>query len=126
MQEEAAREQKALDEQSRAREARETAQRLAAAAQQKALQAWTDKIAAKIRGNIVLPPDLAGNPEAIFDVALLPTGEVLSVRRRKSSGHAGYDAAVERAIYKASPLPKPDQPGVFRRDLELKFRPKDQ
>src|SRR5262245_16105757 len=126
MQEEAAREQKALDEQRRAREARETAQKLAAAAQQKAVEAWTDKIAAKIRGNIVLPPDLVGNPEAIFDVTLLPDASVLTVRRRKSSGHAGYDAAVERAIYKASPLPKPDQPTAFRRDLELKFRPKDQ
>ena len=126
MQEEAAREQKALDEQSRVREARATAQRLAAAAQQKALQAWTDKIAASIRNRINLPPDIPGNPEAIFDVALLPSGDVLSVRRRKSSGHAGYDAAVERAIYAASPLPKPDQPGIFRRDLELKFRPKDQ
>jgi colicin import membrane protein len=126
MRAEAAAEQKQIDDQNRAREAREIAQRLAAAAQQKALQAWTDKIAAKIRGNIVLPPDLAGNPEAIFDVALLPDGSVLSVRRRKSSGHGGYDAAVERAIYKSSPLPKPDQPSAFRRDLELKFRPKDQ
>jgi colicin import membrane protein len=126
MQEEAAREQKALDEQNRVREARDTAQRLAAAAQQKALQAWTDKIASTIRNRINLPPDIPGNPEAIFDVALLPSGDVLSVRRRKSSGHAGYDAAVERAIYAASPLPKPDQPGIFRRDLELKFRPKDQ
>ena len=64
---------------------------------------------------------------AVLELELaLPTGEVLSVKRRKSSGHAGYDAAVERAIYAASPLPKPDQPGTFRRDLELKFRPKDQ
>lgn len=123
---EAAAEQKTLSEQSRVREAREAAERLAAAGRQKALDAWTDKIAAKIRGNIVLPPDLAGNPEAIFDVALLPTGEVLNVRRRKSSGHAGYDSAVDRAIQKSSPLPKPEQPGIFRRDLELKFRPKDQ
>jgi colicin import membrane protein len=123
---EAAAEQKTLAEQSRVREAREMAERLAAAGRQKALDAWTDKIAAKIRGNIVLPPDLAGNPEAIFDVTLLPTGEVLTVRRRKSSGHAGYDAAVDRAIHKSSPLPKPDQPGAFRRDLELKFRPRDQ
>lgn len=126
MQEEAAREEKALAEQNRVREARAAAERLAATARQKELQAWTDRIAAKIRGNIVLPPDLVGNPEAIFDVALLPTGEVLTVRRRKSSGHAGYDAAVERAIYKASPLPKPDQPGIFRRDLELRFHPKDE
>jgi colicin import membrane protein len=123
---EAAAEQQKMDAQSRLREERAAAERQAAAARQKALDAWTDRIAAKIRGNIVLPPDLAGNPEAIFDVALLPTGEVLTVRRRKSSGHAGYDAAVERAIYKASPLPKPDQPSSFRRDLELKFRPKDQ
>jgi colicin import membrane protein len=123
---EAAAEQKKLEEQSRAREARETAQRLAATAQQKAQQTWMEKIAASIRNRINMPPNVDGNPEAIFDVALLPTGEVLSVRRRKSSGHAGYDAAVERAIYAASPLPKPDQPGIFRRDLELKFRPKDQ
>jgi colicin import membrane protein len=123
---EAAAEQKKLDEQSRARDARETAERLAAAGRQKAVEAWTDKIAAKIRGNIVLPPDVAGNPEAIFDVALLPDGSVLTVRRRKSSGHEGYDAAVERAIYKSSPLPKPEQASVFRRDLELKFRPRDQ
>ena len=126
MQEEAAREQAALEQQDRAREAREAKARAAAAASQKALDEWVGKIRGKIRGNIVLPPDLGGNPEAIFDVALLPDGSVLTVRRRKSSGHAGYDAAVERAIYKSSPLPRPDQPGVFRRDLELKFRPQDQ
>jgi colicin import membrane protein len=126
MQEEAAREQAALEEQNRAREAREAKARAAAAASQKALDEWVGRIRGKIRGNIVLPPDLAGNPEAIFDVTLLPDGSVLSVRRRKSSGHAGYDAAVERAIYKSSPLPRPDQPGLFRRDLELKFRPQDQ
>jgi colicin import membrane protein len=124
---EAAAEQKQLTEQNRAREERALAQQLAAAARSKEIQGWTDKIRAKIRGNIgILPPDLPGNPEAIFDVVILPTGEVLSVRMRKSSGHPGYDAAVERAIRKSSPLPKPDQPDLFRRDLELKFRPKDQ
>ena len=50
---------------------------------------WVDKVSAKIRGNIVLPPDIKGNPEAIFDVVQLPTGEVLSVKLRKSSGNAG-------------------------------------
>ena len=124
---EAAAEQKQLTEQNRLREERALAQQLAAAARASQIQGWTDKIRAKIRGNIgILPPDLAGNPEAIFDVVILPTGEVLSVRMRKSSGHPGYDSAVERAIRKSSPLPKPDQPDLFRRDLELKFRPKDQ
>ena len=96
-----------------------------AAAVQKALASWTDKIRAKIRGNIILPQDIPGNPEAVFDVTLLPTGEVLTVRKTKSSGHPGYDDAVERAILKSSPLPQPDDRSVFQRQLQLKFRPQD-
>jgi len=87
---------------------------------------YTNKIKTKIRSNIVLPPDITGNPEAIFDVVQLPTGEVLSARLRKSSGNRPYDDAVERAILKSSPLPRPDRPEQFSRDLELKFRPQDQ
>lgn len=107
------------------RQMREMIARQQAAALQKALASWSDKIRAKVRGNIFLPQDVAGNPEAIFDVALLPSGEVLTVRKRKSSGHPAYDDAVERAIMKSSPLPLPDDRSVFRRDLELKFRPQD-
>lgn len=96
-----------------------------AAMQKRDYEAYAGRIKAKIRGNIVLPPDLKGNPEAIFDVVQLPTGEVLSVKLRKSSGHAGYDLAVERAVLKSSPLPRPDRPELFQRALELKFRPLD-
>jgi colicin import membrane protein len=95
------------------------------AATEKARAEWVDKIRTKIRGNIVLPPDLQGNPEAQIMVVLLPTGEVLSRRITKSSGHRGYDDAVERALLKSSPLPKPDRPEIFSRELKLTFRPKD-
>lgn len=101
---------------------RESAQ-ASAAASARALEGWIAKIRGKIKGNIVLPPDIKGNPEAIFDVVQLPTGEVLSVKLRKSSGDARYDQAVERAILKSSPLPRPDRPDQHRRELELKFRP---
>lgn len=87
--------------------------------------AYIGKLKGKIRSNIVLPPDIPGNPEAIFDVVQLPTGEVMSVKLRKSSGHKAYDAAVERAILKSSPLPKADRPEQFKRGLEIKFRPLD-
>jgi colicin import membrane protein len=97
----------------------------AAAAQSRALTGWTDKIRAKIRGNIVLPPDVQGNPEALVLVTQLPTGEVLQARLVISSGHAAYDDAVLRAILKSSPLPKPDSPGLFQRELKLTFHPKD-
>lgn len=90
----------------------------------KAQAEYIGRIKVKIRGNIVLPPDIKGDPQAIFDVVQLPNGEVLSAKLRKSSGHRGYDEAVERAILKSSPLPKAD-PGVFSRQLELKFHPLD-
>jgi colicin import membrane protein len=99
--------------------------RMAAAARSKALATWTDKIRAKIRGNIILTQDIPGNPEAIFDITILPTGEVLTVRKRKSSGNPGYDDAVERAIMKSSPLPQPDDRSIFQRQLELTFHPQD-
>jgi colicin import membrane protein len=91
----------------------------------KADAAYIGKLKGKIKSNIVLPPDIAGNPEAIFDVVQLPTGEVMSVKLRKSSAHKAYDDAVERAILKSSPLPRPDRPEQFQRSLEIKFRPLD-
>jgi colicin import membrane protein len=107
------------------RQIRDLAARASADLRNRALLQWTDKIRAKIRGNIILPQDIPGNPEAIFDVTQLPTGEVLTVRKTKSSGHPGYDDAVERAIMKSSPLPLPDDRSLFRRDLQLRFRPQD-
>ncbi|HZN86395.1 MAG TPA: energy transducer TonB [Burkholderiales bacterium] len=97
----------------------------AANARFKGVAAWVDRIRNKIRGNIFLPLDIKGNPEALFLVTLLPNGEVLQARLVISSGHAGYDEAVLRAILKSSPLPKPDSPGLFERELKLTFRPMD-
>jgi colicin import membrane protein len=114
------REQQQLD----ARKAdQELANLMAASARSKAVADYIGRIRGKIKGNIVLPPDLAGNPEAIFDVVQLPSGEILSVKLKKTSGHAAYDSAVERAILKSSPLPRPEQADLFSRSLELRFRP---
>jgi colicin import membrane protein len=133
MREQLAIEQKQLQEDERAaaqarqeRELKALIARQQQAAADRALATWTDKIRAKIRGNIIYDLSrVAGNPEAIFDVTLLPTGEVLTVNKRKSSGNPGYDEAVERAIYKSSPLPRPDPASLFRRQLELRFHPQD-
>jgi len=125
LREELAREQASLAIEREREQIREQLARDAAAASAKSLAGWIDKVRAKIRANIVLPPDIKGNPEAIFDVVQLPTGEVLSAKLRKSSGHPGYDGAVERAILKASPLPRPDRAELFQRGLELRFRPLD-
>ncbi|OGA00256.1 MAG: hypothetical protein A2Z64_12055 [Betaproteobacteria bacterium RIFCSPLOWO2_02_67_12] len=125
MQEELAREQSTLALDRERQQIRDQLARESAAARNRGLADYEAKIRAKVRGNVVLPPDIKGNPEAIFDVVQLPTGEVLKADLRKSSGHRGYDEAVARAILKSSPLPKPDRPDLFARNLELKFRPQD-
>jgi colicin import membrane protein len=105
---------------------RQVEQKVAAdTARAKADADYIRRIQAKIRGNVTLPPDLNGNPEAIFDVVQLPTGEIIDVQLVKSSGVSAYDDAVYRAIRKSSPLPQPASPDMFRRGLTLKFRPLD-
>ncbi|PKO86665.1 MAG: protein TolA [Betaproteobacteria bacterium HGW-Betaproteobacteria-12] len=94
-----------------------------AAAGRKGLESYAAKIRGKVRGNIVLPPGIAGNPEAVFELTQLPSGEVLAVRLKRSSGNPALDTAIERAILKSSPLPKPDDPSQFQRTLEIKYRP---
>jgi colicin import membrane protein len=108
-------------------ESRARAEQAAASSARSNAQArWIDQIRSRIRGYIILPPDIPGNPEAIFDVVQLPTGEIIDVKLRKSSGVRAYDDAVQRAILKASPLPKPVPADLFQRSLELHFRPLDQ
>jgi colicin import membrane protein len=102
-----------------------TAAKAADAAHAKAMEDYIRRIQARIKGNVTLPPDISGNPEAVFDVLQLPTGEIIDVQLRKSSGVRAYDEAVQRAIIKASPLPKPEVADLFRRNLTLKFRPSD-
>jgi len=95
----------------------------AASARKKAEGDYIGKIKGKIKGNIVLPPDMKGNPEAVFEVTQLPSGEIITVKLKKSSGNSAWDGATERAIHKSSPLPKPDMSEAFSRVLELHFRP---
>lgn len=100
-----------------ARAQREAAMRAQAGAEAKATGAerargddrsYLAKLKTKIRGNVILPPGLQGNPASIFRVTQLPSGEVIDVRLMKSSGNPQLDAAVERAIRKSSPLPVPE------------------
>ena len=119
-----AREAEAL--QAQAERERQAEQKVAAdAARAKANADYIRRIQAKIRGNVVVPPDMQGDPEAVFEVVQLPTGEIIDVQLSKSSGVRAYDEAVQRAIIKSSPLPRPESPDMFRRSLTLKFRPLD-
>lgn len=89
---------------------------------------FQERIRGKIRDALILPQNLRGDAEVVFQVSLLPNGEVLRVALVRTSGQPLYDSAVERAIFKASPLPLPNEreaAAPFREGLTLKFRPSD-
>jgi len=60
---------------------------------------------------------------AEFEVQLLPSGEQVGAPRLlHASGLAAYDQAVERAIRRCDPFPRPRE-GAMPRSLRLTFDP---
>lgn len=86
---------------------------------------YAQAIRAKIKSSLSFGGDsVAGNPKAVFKIDLLPSGEVLAVKLLKSSGIPAFDDAVEKAINKASPLPK-KKDGSVDRDIEVTYNLKE-
>jgi colicin import membrane protein len=72
-------------------------------------------VEAKIKNRINFNPStVRGNPLVEFEIEQLPTGEIVRVTKVKSSGVLSWDAAVERAIWDSTPLPKPKNGPVPR------------
>lgn len=83
-------------------------------------------IASVIKSNSSYAGDTAmpGNPKVIFHVEQLPTGEIIAVRKTKSSGIPEFDRAIENAINKTKLLPK-KKDGTVDRSIEVGFSMKD-
>jgi len=104
------------------------AQARQSAAQQSVVNEYSDRIRSKIRQRLNRALCGDGNPLLVFDIAVLPTGQILgNPVLRKSSGIPACDKAVENAILQSDPLPVPTQPEIFAtfRDLHLNFKPNE-
>lgn len=90
------------------------------------LAGYQDAIRSRIRSRILGfdPARAPTNPEVIYIVEQLPTGQISRIQLQKASGMPEWDAAVLRAIKASDPLPKAEDGSVERR-LELRFRPGD-
>jgi colicin import membrane protein len=89
---------------------------------------FKNKIRAKIQRNVNKTQCSDGNPQPVFEITLMPTGDVQgSPKLTKPSGNAACDDAVERAILQSQPLPLPEDADLFSqfRNLNLKFKPND-
>lgn len=85
------------------------------------------KIAAKVKSNsiFIVPDDLAGNPNVLYEIQLYPDGSIKDIQLKKASGVPGFDEAIKRAIRKSEPFPA-DKSGKFPPSITLSHKPKDQ
>lgn len=100
-------------------EAARRARALTAAEKYKAL------IRQKVSRNWAQPPGTETGLQCTVKVRLVPGGEVLDVKVVRSSGNEVFDRSVENAVYKASPLPLPEEKDLFEyfREIEFLFHP---
>lgn len=92
---------------------------------QKAINSYSNIIRQKVERNWIQPAGDMLGLSCIVRVKLIPGGEVVDADITKGSGNALFDRSVELATLKASPLPIPDDPALFKqfRNLEFIFDP---
>jgi colicin import membrane protein len=56
-------------------------------------------------------------------VVQLPSGDVVNAQTVRCNGDAAVQRSIEAAVMAASPLPRPDNPALFERNLRFIFKP---
>lgn len=118
------------EEQAR-REAEEQARREAEAAEQarrleEARGTFDGAIRQKIERAWTRPASVPSGLSCVVAVRLGPGGSVLSAQVVQSSGNSAFDQSAERAVFRADPLPMPDEAALaapYRQGVELVFNP---
>lgn len=104
------------------------AEQMAAEANERARNSAVAAITQKVQQNWLRPIGSAQGLQCTVRVRLIPTGDIVpgSVAIIKSSGNGAFDRSVEKAIYKAEPLPVP-KGAAFEsfRSLTFVFDPKE-
>lgn len=85
---------------------------------------YAGRIKARIKPNVVFTDEVAGNPVAAVEVKVAPDGTIVGRRLLTSSGDAGWDEAVLRAIDRTAVLPR-DVDGRVPPSMLIEFRPRD-
>lgn len=84
--------------------------------------AWMRRVKIHVTRNWVLQPGFKRQAiQAVLEVTLDATGNVLEIDVTEASGNPYYDQSVVRAVEKASPLPPPPESGEWK----ILFSPQD-
>ena len=88
-----------------------------------ALARYVYAIQQKIQRNWVEPPSARAGLECVINVRQLPGGEVVGAAIGQCNGDDAVKRSIEAAVFKASPLPEPEDPTLFERNLRITFKP---
>ena len=87
------------------------------------MAAYQFAIAQKIQRSWAMPASVTEDTVCVVRVRQTRTGEVISVNIVSCNGDDAVRRSVEAAVMRASPLPLPANPDVFRADLRITLRP---
>lgn len=131
----AAAQRKKLDDKRR-RDAEAAARRAEMVAEQQRLEAANQKRLSSLRGRYIAdiqnaverrwirPASAKQGLKCKVAVNQIPGGEVINVTVTQCIGDDIFRRSVETAVHKASPLPRPSDPGLFDREIVFTFKPK--
>ncbi len=88
-----------------------------------ALARYVYAIQQKLYRNWVMPPGAVAGVECVVNVRQLPGGEVVGASIGQCNGDDAVRRSIEAAVFKASPLPEPEDPLLFDRNLRIEFNP---
>lgn len=95
------------------------------AMQANAKAAYIYAIQQRIQNRWVRPASATAGIECTVYIRQAPGGQVLDVRIGACNGDAAVRRSIVNAVHQASPLPNPQDPSVFEREIVLEFRPKE-
>lgn len=76
-----------------------------------------------ITQQFIRPASAPENLECVVDVKQRPGGHVIDVQIQRCNGDDAVRRSIVAAVEKASPLPLPENPSIFERDLQILFKP---
>jgi colicin import membrane protein len=87
------------------------------------LDQYVRMIQDKIERNWTRPLSARSGLDCMVSVVQAPTGDVLGVVVTSCNGDEAVSRSIEAAVRLASPLPRPPNPNLFERNLNVRFRP---
>ena len=87
------------------------------------MAAYQFAISQKIQRAWAMPASVTEETECVVMVRQTRVGEVISARIVRCNGDDAVNRSVEAAVMRASPLPEPSNPDLFRAELRITLRP---